>query len=266
MEEQCNKSSDQASLSTSKITINSYAKSRIEGEAFIPDHIFSYIISGSHEVWMGDRKYSFKQGDLRLFRKNQLCRYVKNSGSAGFKSIAVHIDKSILMEMATYYRLSANSEYTGEGSILLDSHPLLINYVDSLTAYTQNQNGDERIISLKVKELVLLLMNVAEPGKLDLKAFMNSHYRYNVNIDRFAYLTGRSLAAFKRDFTKLYHTSPGKWLTQKRLEEAYDLIEIQDQKPSEIYLDLGFEDFSHFSFAYKKAFGHSPTKNNKTYK
>lgn len=28
--------------------------------------------------------------------------------------------------------------------------------------------------------------------------------------------------------------------------------------PSEIYVDLGFEDLSHFSYAFKKQFGFSP--------
>ncbi len=36
---------------------------------------------------------------------------------------------------------------------------------------------------------------------------MNEHYRFNVDLPRFAYLTGRSLATFKRDFEKIYHTS-----------------------------------------------------------
>lgn len=256
-------------LASPKIVINSYNK-RIEGEAFISDHIFSYIVSGSHQVWIGDRKYSFKKGDLRFFRKNQLCRYVKSTGSEGFQSIAVHIDRNILMEMASTYSLHSDILYRGEESLLLDDQ-LLHNYVDSLIPYLQCSVQDERIISLKVKELVLLLLNAypllknmlfefSEPGKIDLEAFMNSHYRYNVSVDHFAYLTGRSLAAFKRDFTKLYQCSPGRWLVKKRLQEARTLIETQYQKPSDIYLELGFEDLSHFSFAYKKAFGHSPTK------
>jgi AraC-like DNA-binding protein len=46
---------------------------------------------------------------------------------------------------------------------------------------------------------------------------------------------------------------------QKRLEEAYFRIEKKGKRPSDIYLDLGFEDLSHFSFAFKKRFGRAPT-------
>jgi len=90
---------------------------------------------------------------------------------------------------------------------------------------------------------------------------MNAHYRYNVEIERFAFLTGRSLSGFKRDFEKRYNISPSRWLVQKRLQEAHYLIEEQGQRPTTVYLDLGFENLSHFSNAYKKTFGYAPSKN-----
>ncbi|WP_316848044.1 helix-turn-helix domain-containing protein [Pedobacter psychrodurus] len=46
-------------------------------------------------------------------------------------------------------------------------------------------------------------------------------------------------------------------MIQKRLREAHFLIENKKQKASEIYLDLGFEDLSHFSFAFKNRFGYN---------
>ncbi|WP_353959404.1 helix-turn-helix domain-containing protein [Mucilaginibacter aquaedulcis] len=77
--------------------------------------------------------------------------------------------------------------------------------------------------------------------------------------NRFAFLTGRSLSAFKRDFKTIFYDSPGHWLLRKRLQEAYFLLSREGQKPADIYLDLGFESLSHFSVAFKKMFGCSPT-------
>jgi AraC-like DNA-binding protein len=46
---------------------------------------------------------------------------------------------------------------------------------------------------------------------------------------------------------------------KKRLEEAYFLIHKKNQKPTDIYLMLGFETIQHFSFAFKKKFGQTPS-------
>jgi AraC-like DNA-binding protein len=77
-------------------------------------------------------------------------------------------------------------------------------------------------------------------------------------LDRFSYLTGRSLTTFKRDFKNIYGVTPQRWLTEKRLKLAYYLLIDGNQKPAEIYREAGFENLSHFSFAFKKMFGYAP--------
>jgi len=49
-------------LSSPRLLLNEYFGKNVEGEAMVSNHIFSYIISGSHEVWIGEKKYSFKAG------------------------------------------------------------------------------------------------------------------------------------------------------------------------------------------------------------
>ena len=98
------------------------------------------------------------------------------------------------------------------------------------------------------------------PEKIDLEAYMNRNYKFNVSLERFAYLTGRSLSSFKRDFKQIFRESPSRWLTKRRLQEAHFLILKKARKPVDFYLDLGFEDLSHFSFAFKKEFGYSPSE------
>jgi len=98
-----------------------------------------------------------------------------------------------------------------------------------------------------------------QPGKLDLVEFMEKNYMFNLSLEKFGYLTGRSLTTFKKDFEKVFQSTPGKWLTHKRLQLAHYQILEKKRKPSDVYIDVGFENLSHFSFAFKKQFGYNPT-------
>lgn len=146
-------------------------------------------------------------------------------------------------------------------------------FIPSLLPY---YNHDERKIKapfadVKREELLLILLQLQPdlagvffdygiPQKINLEEFMNKNFRFNASINRFAFLTGRSLSAFKRDFNTIFNDTPNRWLVKKRLQEAYFLIERKKQKPADIYLELGFETLSHFSFSFKKQFGLTPTE------
>jgi AraC-like DNA-binding protein len=89
----------------------------------------------------------------------------------------------------------------------------------------------EHVKTIEAIELLLrnpalknFLFDFSEPHKIDLEAYMNRHFSYNVPLAQFAKLTGRSLSTFKRDFVKIFHTTPEKWLQKRRLEMAHFLF------------------------------------------
>ena len=133
-----------------------------------------------------------------------------------------------------------------------------------------NEEFPEKIAALKITEAITILRtidkdvdgilaNFETPGKIDLEKFMERHYMFNLPLEKFGYLTGRSLSTFNRDFRRTFNVTPQKWLTKKRLELAHYQITEHAKKPVDIYLEVGFEDLSHFSFAFKKHFGYIPT-------
>jgi len=66
-----------------RILYSCYAHISRDGEQFVPEHIFSYIVSGSQVIYSGGKTYNFKEGDFRFFRKNQLSRFVKQPPPGG---------------------------------------------------------------------------------------------------------------------------------------------------------------------------------------
>jgi AraC-like DNA-binding protein len=256
-----------------RIIYSCYSHLNREGEQFIPNHIFGYILSGVSEIYVDHKNYVFKEGDFRFLRKNQLARFVKHPPKGGeFKAITVAIDQSTLHALSSELDIRHEKPYTGENALYLRSNPLFTNYVQSLAPYQDgNHNISPALTNLKVKEAVMLLLETnpelkdvlfdfSEPGKIDLEAFMKANYKFNVDINRFAYLTGRSLATFKRDFEHVFHSSPNRWIQQQRLNDAYYLIKEKRANITDVYMDVGFKDLSHFSFAFKKAFGMPPSK------
>ena len=137
--------------------------------------------------------------------------------------------------------------------------------------YNGTEQIDQTFADVKREELLLVLLkhnpqladvffNFGIPQKINLEEFMNRNFRFNISLERFAFLTGRSLSSFKRDFQKTFGTNPGNWLKKKRLDEAYFQISKHRTKSSKVYLEVGFEDLSHFSYAFKKQFGKTPTE------
>ena len=177
-----------------------------------------------------------------------------------------------MKEISLEYNYTIEKNTADLPIVTLPNHPAYLSFMESLVAYfAMNQQDDEKLFRLKIKEAVHLLLKINpelrnilfdfnEPGKIDLEAFMNRNFHFNVQLKRFAYLTGRSLATFKRDFQKVFQESPSHWLQQRRLQEAYYLIKEKAKAPSDVYLEVAFEDLSHFSFAFKKQYGTAPSK------
>lgn len=223
---------------------------------------------------MADDKenHTANPGDFNLIRKNQLVKFIKIPPENGvFESMNIYLRDEHLVDFSKEYHLQAEHLISIKPLISIEVNAVLKNFMISLKTLLESDLKNQSLIDLKIKELLLILLqkkpelknilfDFSEPFKIDLEAFMNQNYRYNFNLERFAYLTERSLATFKRDFEKFFQTSPHKWILQKRLNEAHFLIKEEKKSASDIFVDLGFEDLSHFSYVFKKQFGYSPTK------
>jgi AraC-like DNA-binding protein len=256
-----------------RILYSCYTNHGREGEQFLAEHVFSYQLAGTLRLHDGTQDYALPKGTFRLLKRNRLVRFHKQLSAGGdFKSVSVSFDQDMLRAFSLDYGYQAIRQPPGAVVLALPPHPLLHSYLASLQPYQQlAQPGNAPLLAHKAREALLLLLQVqpelkdvlfdfSEPGKIDLAAFMHQNFRFNVSLSRFAYLTGRSLATFKRDFAKLFQRSPHHWLMQRRLQEAHYLLKEQGKTPSEVYLEVGFEDLSHFSFAFKKAYGLAPSR------
>lgn len=258
----------------SRISYACYDHRRRTGEQFVPQTVFSYQLTGQTLVSDGHQTHRFEAGSFRLIRRNHLFKFTKEppAGGGEFRTVAVCLGASLLRELSQEYGQLPQHPSPAPAILPLAPHPLYQSYFDSLRPYEQlAEPAHASLQFLKVREAAHVLLHVtpalqdvlfdfSEPGKIDLAAFMEHNFRFNVPLSQFAYLTGRSLATFKRDFGKLFRQPPSRWLVQRRLQEAHFLLQEHGLPPSQVYLEVGFEDLSHFSFAFKKCYGRAPSK------
>ncbi len=258
----------------SGVIYSCYTRMSREGENFIPEHVFTYIESGSLAINDGRKEYQLKAGDFAFYPKNRLAKFSKmpDVDKGEYKGLSIRLDADTLLKIKDNFKDTSPLCDTPDSVIPLDPDPLFQSFAQSLIAYLNStEEVNSTLIALKVQEIALLLaqkradlvpvlFDFREPGKIGLKDFMLQNFNFNVPLERFAYLTGRSLSTFKRDFEKIFGTTPSKWLQQKRLEEAHFLIAQKGKKASDVYIEVGFENLSHFSFAFKKAYGVAPSQ------
>ncbi|MEJ1237510.1 AraC family transcriptional regulator [Chryseolinea sp. T2] len=163
---------------------------------------------------------------------------------------------------------------TSDLIIPIDNSAIMQAFFHSMIPYFGSQRKpDEALLSLKFKELLLTLVDneanedlcgyfgslLQQPRTMTLQEVMESNFCFNLKLEEFARLAARSLSAFKRDFENLYHTTPGKWLLEKRLNHSLHLLTNVGKTVREASIESGFESASHFSRAFRQYFGTPPT-------
>lgn len=237
-------------------------------EEFIPEHFLGFQLSGETHAFHADGNTIIPENTVVLVTKNQLIKTIKYPSKSGkYQFLSITLDKETLQKYALENKIVVENRYKGKQKLYFEPDDFLKNYFISLTPYVnKRKETTPRLADLKIREAIELLLqsnpdfrhllfDFSEPYKIDLEEFMNQNYMFNVSVESFAKLTARSLSGFKRDFDKIFGTTPKQWLREKRLQEAYYLIKHKKKKAADFYLDLGFENLSHFYFSFKQKFG-----------
>ena len=240
-----------------------------------PEHVLVYLYSGEQVIEDRNKKIILKAGDCAFIRRDHRLKMYKNSkGEELYKGISLTFKRNVLREFYSKLDKSQipNSTLISDEYVFkLEPNAAIQSLFQSLSPYfDSNLKPIEGITQLKLLEGIYALLNsdeqlypilfdFAEPWKVDILEFLNENYSDELSMEQIASFTGRSLATFKRDFKKISTLTPQKWVIKRRLEAAYIKLKEERKKVQDVYIEVGFKNPSHFSTAFKKQYGISPT-------
>ena len=246
-------------------------------EEMVSEHMLVYLCSGELDLIAPDKKYHLKKGDSFFIKRNHLVKKIKQPSKNGepFKGLFLQLKMPFLKRMLHEHNITvplvSNPVTVKSTYVMLKKHPFLNGLFSSLEQYFDAQQyPSKELMETKLQEAVFTLLQLrpdlgqvlfdfSEPWKINLEDFMNKNYKCDLSVEEFAHYTGRSLSTFKKDFAEVFHNTPSRWIVKRRLEEAKCLMEKLGKKPADVYLEVGFKNLSHFSTAFKREFGISPS-------
>ncbi len=89
--------------------------------------------------------------------------------------------------------------------------------------------------------------------------YMDKHFPESISVPRLASLTHLSLSQFERRFKALFQVTPMQYLIRLRLNKACQMLAASSTKITEIAVQCGFYDHSHFIRQFTATFGLSPS-------
>ena len=245
-------------------------------EKMVQEHTLFHLISGEMDVQTPEGVVRLKKGDTCFLRRNhRVDKEKRPAGGEPFNGIFLHLNVEFLKQLKDESRIAVPSE-TGRRTarknvFMLPRHPFMEGFFHSLVSYfSADQYPSKELLNSKLREAVFVLLQLspnlipvlfdfAAPYKIDLHDFMEENFRSNLTVEQFAHFAGRSLTSFKHDFNDIFHLTPQRWLSRRRLQEARRLMK-EGAKANDIYLKVGFKNLSHFSTAFKKEYGIPPSK------
>ena len=238
-------------------------------------HVLVYMCSGELEIKERKKVTKLHKGDCAFIRKDFSVQLTKQ-GYEGeqFKAIFLMFTNKFLRNFYTRLdkeSLPGNAQRSKVRLYRLPSNrPDIVSLFESMTPYFNSGiRPTDELLELKMTEGIYVLLNTdknlyaslfdfTDPWKIDIMKFMEQNYMNDLTLEEMANYTGRSLATFKRDFSKVSDLSPKKWVIRRRLEAAHMLILSGARKVTDICYEVGFKNLSHFSKAYKGLYGSSP--------
>lgn len=245
----------------------------IKKEGYISNHVVIILLEGEQQIRAyEDQLIKVKAGEVLFIPRGmyQITDLIPKEGT--FRSLLFYFDNDIIQEFIANTNVTKINQAAAPNHLKFGKVPLIHQFAKAIVEIYKNQRvKNKSILNLKILELLHLLNDLAGeqqfanflfrltlPQKRNIKAFMANNFNKPLKIEDYAYLTGRSVSTFRRDFKSFYDTTPQKWLREKRMEKALQLLNAHELSVTQLAYEVGYENISYFIKAFKNYTGLTP--------
>lgn len=246
-----------------------------EFQLWTKSHLITYVVNGKKDWLSAKRTYKLKAGDALFVRKGVYTtkQYLEEEYCVMLFFITDDFIRKFILENDLFKNnrvINPNQKYLFK----ISTNDSFASLIDSIFHYLKEGDSvPQSLIQIKFKELLYnialneenkdlmaFFQTINQNAKADMEQVMMENFQYDLNMEAFAKLCGRSLSAFKRDFKDDFKTTPSRWLTTRRLEYASTLLLGTELNVNQVCYQSGFKNPSHFIRAFKNKFNSPPNQ------
>ncbi|TDO82836.1 AraC-like DNA-binding protein [Flavobacterium chryseum] len=239
---------------------------------------FLYVKEGDIEYQIDNEKIEIPTNYALLLNCIHSGKQIQNSKSKSNCEIVIvtfypEILKKIYDKELPSLLQKPRNVTSNKSSEKINNDFLIQKYIEGLLFYFENPSLiNEDILILKVKEIILLLSQTQNSESVQLilsqlfspttytfKQIIEANLFSQLTIEELAQQNNLSVSSFKREFAKIYHDTPANYIKAKKLEKAAELLQVSNQRITEIAFDCGFNDLANFTKSFTSKYSVSPT-------
>ncbi len=232
-------------------------------------HMFSFLQVGKKHVHFAGTSVALNNKQSLLVKKGNHLWTEFIDINKEYNCKLLFFSDSKLLNFFNKYSIKIDVTSINLPCFIIENDKYINSFIDTLMSISYSEDGiTNSLLEIKFEELLLYLIKKYNNDFIQYISSLISHKvssfrnivesHLNLSVEEIAFLCNMSLSTFKRCFRREYNTSPGKWLKERRLTKARELLQQGICAPSDVYLAVGYNSLPAFSTAFKNEFGINP--------
>jgi AraC-like DNA-binding protein len=245
------------------------------GTLFLKEHLLLFVLKGVYTVRFGNQTYTVRSNQMVLLQKSIVIEYEKSGeAESGYELdyLMFFLKDELLDEFVKFADLKPTHSPSPVPVAVNSVNERITGYIESLEPYFEKPDeiggGLVKVKTLELlfhiaeanEQFLLQFLQTKQKERTDIVNVMEENLLNPVSLSDLAYLSGRSLSTFKREFQAVYNTSPLQWIRNRRLDRAKELLTHSALSVTDVCFSTGFENIAHFSKVFKERFGFPPSE------